>query len=71
VEPESYLQDFSHDNFLLNRVNPDLVCKIISSLETKTSFDIDGFNTKVLMVKSIPLAHIFNLSFETGIVPSK
>ena len=38
VEPESYLQDFSHDNFLLNRVDPELVCKIISSL---LDIDID------------------------------
>ena len=43
--------------------------------ESKTSLDIDGFNTKVLKAVACciltPLAHIVNLSFETGIIPTK
>ena len=44
-------------------------------METKPGLDIDNLNTKVLKKVvgqiSIPLAHIINLSFESGILPKK
>ena len=56
VEPESYLTEFTNDSFLLNPMNPEIIIETISSLETKTSLDIDGFNTKVLKVVSTNIA---------------
>ncbi len=48
---------------------------IIKSFPNKQSLDIDGISLKLLKFVrnevSIPLAHIFNLSFESGIFPSK
>jgi hypothetical protein len=51
------------------------VSDIIKSFPNKQSLDIDGISLKLLKFVCnevcIPLAHIFNLSFEAGIFPSK
>jgi len=51
------------------------VCDIIKSMQPKNSCDIDGLSTKLLqklqIELSLPLAHIFNLSLNTGVFPSK
>ena len=74
VRPESFAPPCEHE-FLLEMCSPDQVNNIIQSLETKTSLDIDGLNTKVLKkvsdLVSHPLSHIINLSFQQGIVPPK
>ncbi len=51
------------------------VCDIIKSLKTKNSCDTDGISTKLLQ-KLAPeiswlLAHIFKLSLNSGVFPSK
>ncbi len=50
------------------------VCDIIKSLKTKNSCDTDGISTKLLQKLapeiSRPLAHIFKLSFNSGVFPS-
>lgn len=62
-------------DFSLSFVTPERIIEAISSLETKSSLDIDNLNTKVLKkvsnFVSIPLAHICNVSFESGVLPSK
>ncbi len=56
-------------------INSWHVSDIIKSFPNKQSLDIDGISLKLLkFVRNevcIPLAHIFNLSFESGIFPSK
>ncbi len=51
------------------------VCDIIKSLKSKGSCDVDGISTKLLKTLAIelswPLAHIFRLSLQNGIFPSK
>jgi len=59
----------------LGTVNQPHICDIIKSLKSKGSLDIDGISTNLLKAIKIeistPLAHIFKLSLETGIFPSK
>ena len=70
VNPNSYAMG---KNLNFNYLT--LIIYMSTSLETKTSLDIDDLNTKVLKKVaenvSIPLAHIINLSFETGILPER
>ena len=74
VNPNSYARGKNLD-FNLSNIDHLYVKNIITSLETKTSLDIDDLNTKVLKkvaeYVSIPLAHIINRSFETGILPER
>ena len=69
------MTDFTNDEFKFEKISPEMIQETILQIETKTSLDIDGLNTKVL--KSVasciacPLAHIFNLSFESGLVPTR
>jgi hypothetical protein len=48
---------------------------IINNMEPKSSVDIDGLSTKLLkFIKfeiATPLVHLINLSFRTGLFPSK
>jgi hypothetical protein len=51
------------------------ICDIIKSLKTKNSCDTDGLSTKLLQKLAIeiswPLAHIFRLSLNSGVFPSR
>ena len=75
-KPEDYV-NYNRDIPSLNLTNttPDHVKKIISALASKSSCDVQGINTK--MIKhlkdqiNVPLAHIFNLSLQSGEFPSK
>jgi hypothetical protein len=59
----------------LGRISPDTIRTTIKNVQSKASTDIDGISTKLLKVIAnpinIPLAHIFNLSIDTGIFPCK
>jgi hypothetical protein len=59
----------------LGSTNQVHICDIIKSLKSKGSCDIDGISTKLLKnlatELSWPLAHIFRLSLQSGIFPSK
>ena len=74
IPGDLFLTDFTNDEFKFEKISPEMIQETILQIETKTSLDIDGLNTKVL--KSVasciacPLAHIFNLSFESGLVPT-
>ena len=75
IPGDLFLTDFTNDEFKFEKISPEMIQETILQIETKTSLDIDGLNTKVL--KSVasciacPLAHIFNLSFESGLVPTR
>jgi hypothetical protein len=76
VDPMSYVTN--HENIPLlqfEQIGPVFVSDVIKSFAPKKSLDMDGMSMCVLkFVEStvcIPLAHIFNLSFSTGIFPSK
>ena len=75
IKPESYIPENNPEEFNLGLFGPEYVKNIIASLESKTSLDIFNLNTKVIKAVasniSVPLSHIFKLSFETGLVPSK
>jgi hypothetical protein len=76
VDPMQYVVD--HDNIpslQFEQIGPVFVSDVIKSFAPKKSIDMDGMSMYVLKyVESAvctPLAHIFNLSFRTGIFPSK
>ena len=59
----------------LGTASPQLVIDILKAMDPKTSVDMDGISMKLLKFLKIqiatPLAHIFNLSLQSGIFPSK
>ena len=69
----SYIPDYHHDNFSFEQVDNNKVLEIINSLESKSTLDIDGFNTILIKRASqqilIPLVHIINLSLYEGHFP--
>ncbi len=75
--PESYLPPPIDPtlNLEFDNINSWHVSDIIKSFPNKQSQDLDGISLKLLKFVryevSIPLAHIFNLSFVSGIFPSK
>ena len=78
AKPENFNNEEENHNiydFSFSVVTPDMLFKAISSLESKSSLDIDNLNTKVLkkvaphIIK--PLTHICNLSIGNGKFPSK
>ncbi len=75
--PESFFDptDNPPPDLEFGNINSLHVSDIIKSFPNKQSLDIDGISLKLLKFVrnevSIPLAHIFNLSFESGIFPSK
>ena len=73
--PESYLHPPLPGSIFINPVTSFEIIDILSALDGKRSLDIDDIPTFLLKeVKheiAIPLAHIANLSFETGIFPSE
>jgi hypothetical protein len=61
--------------FFMEPVHPLELINTCKSLKPKTSMGHDNISTKLLKESILntagPLAHIFNLSFESGIVPDK
>ncbi len=76
TSPDYFLPDpvTAIPDFDLGNISPTHV-EIIKSLQSKSSLDIDGISLKLLKFIGpaicSPLAHIFNLSFESGIFPTK
>jgi hypothetical protein len=56
-------------------ISPAVIVTTIKSFISKTSTDIDGISTKLLKSIAVeisqPLAHIFNISINTGTFPNK
>jgi len=76
ISPEEFLPpDDNVPSLELHVINSTYFCDIVKSLQAKNSLDIDGISTKLLQKIcteiSAPLSHIFNLSIQSGIFPSK
>jgi hypothetical protein len=77
TSPESFLPnpDTETPEFDLGNISPTHILDIIKSFQNKSSLDIDGISLKLLKficpTICTPLAHIFNLSFVSGIFPTK
>ena len=76
AKPEDFMPTLNNiQNLELGLTSQVHVCDIIKSMQPKNSCDIDGLSTKLLqklqIELSLPLAHIFNLSLNTGVFPSK
>jgi hypothetical protein len=74
MQPEDYINyGRAIPELSLGNTTPEHILKIISKFKPKHSCDIHGVSTK--MIKFIgaeiakPLAHIFNLSLESGVFP--
>jgi hypothetical protein len=76
VKPEHYMPNLPDVADLdLGSTSQGHICDIIKSLQPKNSCDVDGLSTKLLKKLSIelslPLAHIFGLSLDTGTFPAR
>ena len=76
AKPEQFMPNYPNlQEIELNEIQPTLICDIIKSLQAKGSTDSDGISTKLLKCisteVSTPLAHIFNLSIQNGVFPSR
>jgi len=74
--PESYLvPPVIINQFNMQNVTPEYLVKTVKDMASKNSTDMDGVSSKmikfVINVINVPLAHIFNLSLESGIFPAK
>lgn len=67
-----YLND-NNDIFSFQNINPFDIIKIVKGFESKSSKDMFGISNKLLknVIEkiAIPLAHIINLSLQTGEIP--
>ena len=71
----NYLTGSYNQNFVFNKVNTKMIIEITKSFKPKTSVGKDNISTKLLK-EIIPhiaecLAHLFNLSFKSGYIPSQ
>ena len=69
-----YLEGNYNDSIFLHETSPDEVNRIIDRLECKSSCGVDEIRSKVIKYVapyvSVPLSHIFNLTFATGKIPN-
>jgi hypothetical protein len=75
INAESFMPIIPNlQNMDLGETSPLNICEIIKSLQSKSSLNIDGISTnllkKIAPEISTPLAHIFNLSLQSGVFPS-
>ena len=72
-EFEKYCPDRCKNSMFCCPITPDEIVRIIQNLPANKAPGKDGVNSKILKevsdIIADPLAHIFNLSFVTGIVP--
>ena len=72
--PDSFL-DNHNTHFEFCSVTPQLIIDTFNELKVKKTTDFSGLSTyflkNVINKLSIPLAHIFNQSLETGLVPEQ
>ena len=75
TEFSSFLGKRVETDFIFCRVTPELILSISQKIKSKSSCGPDNISSKLL--KSIlpiiihPLCHLFNLSFQTGYIPSQ
>ena len=73
--PESYLPNESEHKLEFSMVSQAEVVNIIQGFQSKSSFDREGISMKLMKFVALeichPVAHIFSLSLEQGIFPSK
>ena len=74
--PEDYLPQYPNITPLnLQNTTPDHIIKIVKNFAPKNSADTDGVSSKmikfIIVQIAVPLAHIFNLSLQSGTFPSK
>ncbi len=71
----SYLSDKIKNTFFMNPVTPFEIQDVVKKSKPKTSKGFDNISMKTVQETiqniSIPLSHIFNLSFIKGIVPKQ
>ena len=69
-----YLEGNYNDSYFLYETSPDEVNRIIGKLECKYSCGNNEIRSKVIKYAatyvSVPLSHIFNLTFATGKIPN-
>ena len=72
---KDYLPPPIANSIYMHSVTPDQMRGFIKSLKSKHSVDINGISTNLLQFVaeeiSLPLAHIFNLSIDSGIFPER
>ena len=68
-----YIPSYQHGDFEFKSIDNDKVLEIIKGLETKSTLDINGYNTFLIKRAATkilkPLSHIINLSLSNGIFP--
>ncbi len=75
--PEEYLPDYDEEKpqLLLEEINMSWIIDVVKAFDSKSSTDLDGLSTKflkqIIHYIAVPLTHIFNLSFNTGLFPDK
>ena len=73
--PTEYLKKHYPNNHFLRPTDPYEISRITAKLNNTTSTGFDNISTNLLKCTAneiaIPLSHIINLSFSTGIVPDK
>ena len=72
---DSFLSPGIDEEFIFKRITPESLTEIVGKLKTKNSAGRDNISTKLLkhILPSIinPLCHLFNLSLQSGYVPTQ
>ena len=70
----TYLNAFINETFVFANITPEIILDTVTILKPKNSSGKDNISTKLLkeIIDCIdyPIAHLFNLSFKTGYIPS-
>ena len=76
-QADEYIPNYDPNKptFSFDHTGPVHLCDIVKSFDNKMSPDLDGLSLQLIKFIisdiNIPLSHIFNLSFDTGIFPEK
>jgi hypothetical protein len=78
IDPLSYIPDNPNTpNFVINNTGPIHVIDVVKSMPGKNSQDSDNISMNLVKFRfviyeiAVPLAHIFQLSIETGVFPDR
>jgi hypothetical protein len=76
IDPISFMpNNLNAPDFVINNTGQIHVIDVIKSMHSKSSIDCNGINMELIKFVSyeicVPLAHIFQLSIETGIFPER
>ena len=71
---KNFLGSRVNDNFIFAHITPDTILKMAGKLKSKNSAGPDNISSKllkrILPIIINPLCHIFNISLQTGFIPS-